>query len=215
LPALPARARAAAGAYRRHRDLRVLPPAVAWYLLRARRLADRRDEDWARFSSLAPASLARLLGLARDARHVVELGTAMGWTTGALALARSDRTVASYDVMRYDGRAHYLGLLGRSVHSRIELVTAPGARGPARAGPAVDLLFVDSSHDRAETAAEFTAWRRFIAAGGLVVFHDYGNPDFPGVERAIHGDLGLDGEPIADMFVWRNKPGETADHRDA
>ncbi|MEA2300894.1 MAG: hypothetical protein QOE44_1429 [Solirubrobacteraceae bacterium] len=204
MASLPARARAAAGAYRRHRDLRVLPPAVAWYLLRARLLAERRDEDWARFSSLPTDSLARLLDLAADARDVVELGTAMGWTTGALALARPDRTVTSYDVVRYDGRAHYLGLLGASVRARIELVTAPGASGPPGGGRSVDLVFVDASHDREQTAAEFSAWRPAVGPGGLVAFLDYGNPEFPGVAEAIHADLGLAGEAVGDMFVWRN-----------
>ncbi|MCA1689986.1 MAG: class I SAM-dependent methyltransferase [Actinobacteria bacterium] len=204
MASVPARARAAAGAYRRHRDLRVLPPVVAWYLLRARLLAERRDEDWARFSSLPTDSLARLLDLAGGARHVVELGTAMGWTTGALALARPDRTVTSYDVVRYDGRAHYLGLLGSSVRARIELVSAPGASGPPSGGRSVDLVFVDASHDRAQTAAEFAAWRPAIGPGGLVAFHDYRNPDFPGVAEAIHDDLGLAGEAVGDLFVWRN-----------
>ena len=187
-------------ALRRHRDLRVLPPRVAVYILRARLLAARRDEDWARFSSLPPASLARLLGLARGAAHVVELGTAMGWTTGALALCGS--RVTTYDPMRYDGRAHYLGLVGRAARARISLVAAPGSAGGS-GGAAVDLLFIDSSHERAETVAEFAAWRPAIRPGGIVAFHDYGNPEFPGVAAAIHEDLGLAGEQVGDMFVWR------------
>lgn len=187
-------------ALRRHRDLRVLPPRVALYILRARLLAARRDEDWARFSSLPPASLARLLELARGAGRVVELGTAMGWTTGALALGGS--AVTSYDPVRYDGRAQYLDLLGRAARARIELVTATGSAG-GPGGAAVDLLFVDSSHERAETVAEFTAWRPVIRRGGIVAFHDYRNPDFPGVAAAIHEDLGLAGEQVGDMFVWR------------
>lgn len=202
VPTLAALARAAA----RHRDLRVLPPPVAWYILRARELADRREEDWARFSSISPDSLVRLLELARGARAVVELGTAMGWTTGALALAGRDRTVRSYDIVAYPGRAAYLGLLGEGARRRIELVASPGATGPPSTGRPVDLVFIDSSHVRAETAAEFEAWRPALATGGVVAFHDYRNPDFPGVEEAIHADLGLEGEQVADMFVWR-RPG--------
>ena len=203
LPALPARAVAVARAARGHRDLRVLPLAVGWYVLRARLLADRRDEEWARLSSLAPDSLARLIALAAPARHVVELGTAMGWTTGALALARRDRTVRSYDPVGYAGRAHYLGLLGPAARRRIELVAAPGRVGPPPGAPPVDLLFIDSSHDRAETVAEFRAWRAAISPGGCVAFHDYDNPEFPGVRAAVDADLGLAGAPLGDMFVWR------------
>ncbi len=199
--------RTAVRAYRRHRDLRVLPLGVAAFLLRARRLADRRDEGWARFSSLQPDSLAALLDLAGDARTVVELGTAMGWTTGALALGRADRMVSSYDPVQYAGRAAYLDLLGTVTRRRIELLAAPGSAGPRPGAPPVDLLFVDSSHQRAETVAEFAAWRPAIRpGGGIVAFHDYVNPEFPGVREAIHADLGLDGDQVADMFVWRRPP---------
>jgi predicted O-methyltransferase YrrM len=197
------RARAAVGAYRRHRDVRVLPLAVAAFILRARRLAARREEDWARSSALQPDSLASLLDLAGGARHVVELGTAMGWTTGALALGRADRTVRSYDPVQYAGRTQYLGLLGAAARRRIELVAAAGSAGPRPGAPPVDLLFVDSSHQRAETVAEFAAWHEAIRPGGVVAFHDYRNPEFPGVREAIHADLGLAGEQVADMFVWR------------
>ncbi len=202
LTALTARAAGAAGAARRHRDLRVLPANVAWYILRARRLAERREEDWARLSSLPAASLARLLDLAAGAGAVAELGTAMGWTTGALALGRGDRRVVSYDPVDYAGRADYLGLLGGAARRRIELVAGPGAGGP-RGGATVDLLFIDASHEREATAAEFEAWRGAIRRGGIVAFHDYGNPEFPGVAKAIHADLGLAGEAVGDMFVWR------------
>ncbi len=209
LPALADRAVAFARAARSHRDLRVLPIAVGWFLLRARLLADRRDEEWARLSSLGPGSLARLLALAAPARHVVELGTAMGWTTGALALARRDRTVRTYDPVGYAGRAHYLDLLGPAARRRIELVAAPGRVGPPAGGPPVDLLFIDSSHDRAETVAEFCVWRDAISPGGCVAFHDYDNPEFPGVRAAVHDDLGLAGAPLGDLFVWRRplRPG--------
>ena len=44
-----------------------------------------------------PRRLATLLALAADSRHVVELGTAQGWTAISLAIAHPEREVVSYD----------------------------------------------------------------------------------------------------------------------
>jgi predicted O-methyltransferase YrrM len=211
VPRLRDRPAAVARHARRHADVRALPTRVAWFILRARLLAERREEDWARLTALAPDSLARLIELAAPARHVVELGTAMGWTTGGLALARSDRTVSSYDPVVYDGRTHYLELLPPADRRRIDLHAAQGSSGPPPGGRPVDLLFVDSSHEREETVAEFAVWRPLLSPGAPVAFHDYRNPAYPGIRQAIHADLGLDGEllPGTDLFVWRNglRPG--------
>jgi hypothetical protein len=78
----------------------------------------------------------------------------------------------------------------------------PGERGPAGRGLRPDLLFVDGSHERDSTIATFEAWRGALAGGAVVVFHDYGNPAYPGVEEAVEA-LGLDGAAERDVFVWR------------
>ena len=66
----------------------------------------------------------------------------------------------------------------------------------------VDLLFIDSSHEREPTLAEVAAWRPALAAGALIAFDDYGHPDYPGVAEAV-ADLGADGEERASLFLWR------------
>jgi hypothetical protein len=63
-------------------------------------------------------------------------------------------------------------------------------------------LFVDSSHDREQTLAEFGAWRDALAPGAVVAFHDYDEPAYPGVTEAVR-ELGLDGEVFGHLFVWR------------
>ena len=35
-----------------------------------------------------------------------------------------------------------------------------------------------------------------------MAFHDYGNVKYPGVTQAL-GDLGLRGDVVRDVFVWR------------
>jgi hypothetical protein len=64
----------------------------------------------------------------------------------------------------------------------------------------VDLLYIDSSHDRAQTVAEVLAWRSALIPGSLIVFDDFTHPDFPGVREAI-ADLGLEGEQRGTMYI--------------
>ena len=128
----------------------------------------------------------------------VELGTATGWTSGALLLAEPGRRLTSFDPVVREHREAYLRLLPRSARERLELVPAPGHE--AR-GERVELLFVDSSHDRDATIAEFRAWRPRLAPGALVVLHDYGNPAYPGVAEAV-AELELTGREHAGLWLW-------------
>jgi hypothetical protein len=106
--------------------------------------------------------------------------------------------VSSYDPVEREHRAAYLALLPRPARDRLELVLAPGhdARGDG-----VELLFVDSSHDRDATIAEVRAWQPRLAPGALVVLHDYANPAYPGVAEAVAA-LGLEGREHAGLWLW-------------
>jgi predicted O-methyltransferase YrrM len=178
---------------------RALPPRPALFQARAMLRAARLRDDWALQSSTRPADVAALLRLGRGRRNAVELGTATGWTAGALLLDDPQRRLASYDPVEREHRHAYLALLPASARRRLELVEAPGhdARHDG-----VELLFVDSSHDRDATVAEVRAWQPRLAPGALVVLHDYGNPAYPGVAEAV-AELALVGHPHAGMFVAR------------
>ena len=178
---------------------RALPCRAALFQARAMLRAQRLGDDWALRSSTRPGDVAELLRLAQGRRRAVELGTATGWTAGALLLAEPQRRLTSFDPVARDHREAYLRLLPRSALERLELVAAPGhdARGEG-----VELLFVDSSHDREATVAELDAWRPRLAPGALVVLHDYGNPAYPGVAEAV-ADLGLSGREHAGLWLWK------------
>jgi hypothetical protein len=38
--------------------------------------------------------------------------------------------------------------------------------------------------------------------GGVIAFHDFDHPDYPGVREAVE-ELGLTGEVRGGVFVWR------------
>jgi hypothetical protein len=179
--------------------LLVLPRPVAWFQLRARRLAWSTGDMFSLTSATRPADLRTLLSVANGRRHVVELGTATGWTAISLALADPQRRVLSCDVVERAEPQRYLALVPGAVRDRIELAIRAGAQGSPD-DRVVDLLYIDSSHERLETIAEVEAWRPAISDGGLIVFDDYTHPDFPGVREAID-ELGLYGSRRGTLFV--------------
>jgi predicted O-methyltransferase YrrM len=187
---------------RRQAVLLRLPPRVALFYFRARRVAAERGDEWSQTSATFPRPLAHLLRLARGRRRVAEIGTGTAWTTAALALADPRRTVVSYDPIVRPERDWYLDLAGAAARKRVELVVAPGEDGPGPGGAgSFDFVFVDGSHERERTKATFEAWRAAVAPGGVIAFHDWENPVYPGVTEAIR-ELRLDGEILDDVFVW-------------
>ena len=180
-------------------ELRRLPPRVALFQWRARRLARALDDRFSPTSATRPADLAILLDEAAGRRRVVELGTATAWTALSLTLADGERRVTTFDPVEYGTTQRYLELVPPRVRERLTLVSAPGSLGPAGPDP-VDLLYIDSGHGYADTVAELRAWSAVLEPHALIVFDDYANPDYPEVSHAI-ADLGLKGTPRGTLFV--------------
>jgi cephalosporin hydroxylase len=132
----------------------------------------------------------------------------------SLALADRQRTVMSYDPIERSARELYLQLTSSSARDRITLVLAPGADA-AQPRRMVDLLYIDSSHNREETIREVRAWQPFLAGGALLVFDDFTHPEYLGVQEAVT-QLRLSGEQRGTLFVYRvraDKPSRLSLHR--
>lgn len=56
---------------------------------------------------------------------------------------------------------------------------------------AIDMVFIDASHEYEDVKADIAAWSPFVRPGGVVCGHDY-LPQFPGVIRAAN-EYGIDG----------------------
>ena len=181
--------------------LRALPPRVAVFQWRARRVAERAGHAWGLDAAASPADLGALLRLARGRHEVVELGTGPAWTAIALAIADPARRVTSYDPVVHEHRDDYLALVPVRVRERIRFVAVDGAAGAAAHAGGVELLFVDSTHERAATLAELRAWEPRLVDGALVALHDYGHPDFPGVAEAVR-ELGIEGDATGGIFSF-------------
>ncbi len=183
-------------------SLRVLPAQVRRFWWNARRYARQTGDHFSLNSAARPAELAQLLALARGRASVVELGTGTAWSAIALALDDRARQVVSYDPCVRSEREAYLDLAGGDVRDHIHLRNDPDSVGPRPGDSPVQLLFVDSSHERESVVGAFRAWRDSLAPGAVVVFHDYDHPDYPGVREAV-AELKLSGQPSGGVFVWR------------
>ncbi len=184
-------------------NLARLPRPVARFWVQAMRRAQASRDTWSIDVACRPAELRVLLDTLGPASRVAEIGTAAGWTTSAIALARPGREVHSWDVEAHPERERYLALLAPADRARVHLHDRPGGLGPADPPP-VDAVFIDSSHLLEETIATFRTWEPAVAPGGLVAFHDYEDNDYPGVTQAVRA-LGLQGEARGHLFVW-HKP---------
>jgi hypothetical protein len=190
-------------------ELRFLPLRVALFQWRAWRLAWRSEDRFSPLSRTQPRKLAVLLSAASGHRHIVELGTGTAWTAISLVLADRGREVLSYDPIERPERERYLRLVSLKARRRLTFVSASGDEGP-RDGETVGLLYIDSSHQREDTIREIEAWRPALEEGSLVVFDDFGNSEYPGVEEAVK-HLGLQGKEQRGLFVHRVSTQETTD----
>jgi hypothetical protein len=181
--------------------LRNLPWPIAIFQWRAWRLGAKLGDEFGRVSATRPRKLATILKLAGTGRFVVELGTAQGWTAISLALAHPELEVISYDPFQRPEPQRYLELVPEQVRRRVTLVLERGDSGPRTDRP-VDLLYIDTTHEQADTIREFEAWRPVLRDGGWVALDDYAHPDFPGVKEAI-SEMQLDGEERDGLFVHR------------
>jgi len=50
---------------------------------------------------------------------------------------------------------------------------------------ALDLVFLDASHDYLSTSKDIISWFSKVRPGGFIGGHDYGHPKFPGVKKAV------------------------------
>jgi predicted O-methyltransferase YrrM len=180
-----------------------LSPRVALFYARACRIARQVPDEFTLVAMTRADDLARLLVRARGSRRIVEIGTGSGTTSIALALDDRERLVWSYDVKPPRAeRELFLRLVPNAVRERITFFQEAGTE-PSSPPASVDLLFIDGSHQREDTAATFHVWEPQLVPRATVAFHDYGR-NWPGVAQAIE-DLGLDGEVDGLLFVWRRQ----------
>jgi len=176
---------------------------VSVFYARALIKARGAGDSWSIVVSAKPRELAELIKLCEGRRQVVEIGTGAGWTALSLALSDERITVRSLDPISRPEPGRYAALVPAEARRRVKYLRRSGDDAPEPGSEAVDLLFIDGSHEREDTARAFRAWRERLVEGATVVFHDYDDPSYPGVAEAV-AELGLEGRRVPRMFVWRS-----------
>ncbi len=99
----------------------------------------------------------------------------------------------------------------RFAASRRHLVPCRSHEAAAFLPDQLDFVFIDGDHSYSGAASDIAAWWPRLSAHGLMCGHDYGNPNFPGVKRAVDEFAPANGLRVrcdSDM-VWYYEPLES------
>jgi len=66
-----------------------------------------------------------------------------------------------------------------------------------------DLIFIDAGHEYKDVMTDITNWLPKLKKGGIMAFHDYANPDYPGVQKAVEEKFEISGK--VDYLAWAVK----------
>lgn len=115
---------------------------------------------------------------------IVNIGTGLGTSSLAFHEARSDATIFTIDIESCEeafDNWHGAGVRGRI----IPIMGESEEIGRRWAIPIIDLLFVDGDHSPPGIRIDVKIWEPHVVPGGLLVFHDYGNPVTPYVKPTV------------------------------
>lgn len=129
---------------------------------------------------------------------IVEVGSYMGRSTAYLALgtmAGNKQHIFSIDPWRAPVEVHLfetfqrniaqLGVNGIVTPIRMSSAEAYRLKKPVDAWQSgIELLFIDGDHLKAGVELDLR-WIDLVNVGGMVVFHDYGNQDWPDVTTVV------------------------------
>lgn len=59
----------------------------------------------------------------------------------------------------------------------------------------LDFVYIDADHSYTGVSEDISLWFNKVEDGGIIAGHDYGHPNFPGVEKAVH--------EFFDRFNWQ------------
>lgn len=137
-------------------------------------------------TSLTAREAARLQELATG-RHVLEIGSAFGYSAIAMAQTAEDVTLVDpfEQYSRSELRAN-LQAAGTLARTRIITGESQGVLPALRQrGERFGLIFIDGDHSRDTVRADLDNALALLDAGGVLCAHDYGEDTCPGVRQAI------------------------------
>lgn len=181
----------------------------------------RHDEipGWCNYGDLYDAAVDHFPG-----GTLVEVGTFVGQSLAYLgqAVKRSGKPFRVVGVDHCTGSGIELGtdhhapqmargtfagnlhanLIACGVADAVDVLIAPSTRAAAHfADGSVDFVFLDAAHDYESVCADIRAWLPKVRPGGWLCGHDYQDPPWPGVVRAVN-EL-LPGFERVSLISWK------------
>lgn len=142
-------------------------------------------------------------------KTIVELGTYAGGTTIAMSRVVEDRakiyTVDCFAINGSDIREKVINNLKH--YENIELLEMTTNRASEEFHLPIDFLFMDADHQDDSIQNDCKRWLPKLREGGIVVFDDYNNDEFPSVQRRV--EEFTNGWPIVgavDTIMIKKKP---------
>jgi SAM-dependent methyltransferase len=160
-------------------------------------ILDGDPDDWFPHQVAGWLSEAEGRELARlaEGKAVLEIGAYCGRST--ICLAQKATSVGAVDP--FDGRGTHLpgdtqplfaaNLKRHGVAGRVVAYRGTAAEFLPNFPPVFDLVFIDGAHDRQSVESDAALAAAVLRPGGLLVFHDYGRTEDPGVTEAVDGLL--------------------------
>ena len=149
-----------------------------------------------------PNELEKLAELATG-NDVLEIGSFKGLSTWAMALVA--KSVMSVDTHKANSAGQFqvnehttLEDFRRAISGLNNVAYYVGSSEDAHRNGLVsphctewNMIFLDAMHTYEDVKADIERWYPVLKQGGLMVFHDYDHPHFPGVKQAVDERLGV------------------------
>lgn len=143
---------------------------------------------------LHPEELTKLMELATG-REVLEVGAFMGLS--AWGMAQTAKSVLSVDTfqaatdgqrqIKFEGEYTTLDAYKKAVSGFDNVdfyIGRSDEYGPSWKSRQYDMVFLDATHTYDEVFHDIYSLYALVREGGVLVLHDYGHADFPGVKQA-------------------------------
>lgn len=115
-----------------------------------------------------------------------ELGLGSGHLASVLLTNCPSLTLIGVDMMRRADRARRLRELVRRFEGRFRLYEMRTGTAAARImDRTLDFVFIDAGHSFEAVHSDIHHWHRKVRPGGWLLGHDYGHPEYTGVQQAV------------------------------
>lgn len=155
-------------------------------------------------TSLTEAETAELQLLAEEG-DVLEIGSAYGYSTVALALVANhvdavDPHTGHGSLYEMQANLNAYGVAGRvTVIQQMSQVALPELHA---AGNRYDLVWIDGDHAAATVEHDVEWARKLLEPGGVIACHDYDEVTCPGVRQALDKLFGGPGRLVDTLAVY-------------